>query len=179
MSKITHDTPALRAAALLAYVAAFHADSDSDNDMVTRALKRGDSAAAAEFLATQTVDLTYTAPRATLVATLQLLTLRDDAPTIYEVLVEAMDDARLWSYQDAEFTLNYDALEEQDHPLPPHYTWDDVREAVSEAGEEAESQVRAAEVREAAREAVHAAEVAATRAREALEALCAEDGADA
>lgn len=178
MSKITHDTPALRAAALLAYVAAFHADSDSDNDMVTRALKRGDSAAA-EFLATQTVDLTYTAPRATLVATLQLLTLRDDAPTIYEVLVEAMDDARLLSYKDAEFTLNYDALEEQDHPLPPHYTWDDVREAVDAAREEAESQVRAAEVREAAREAVHAAEVAATRAREALEALCAEDGADA
>lgn len=179
MSKITHDTPALRAAALLAYVAAFHADSDCDNDLVLRALEKGDDAAAAEFLATQAVDLTYTAPRATLVATLQLLTLREDAPTIYGVLVEAMDDARLFSYEDAEFTLNYDALEEQDHPLPPHYTWEDVRDAVREAREEAESQVRAAEVREAAREAVYAAEVAATRAREALALLCAEDGADA
>ena len=179
MNKLTHDTPALRAAALLAYVATFHADSDSDNDLVTRALKRGDSAAAAEFLATVSVDLTYTAPRATLVSILQLLTLREDAPTVYSVLVEAMDDARLLSYENAEFTLCYDSLEEQDYPLPPHYTWDDVSEAVREAREEAESLVREAEVREAAREAVRAAEVAATHAREALEALCAEDGADA
>ena len=175
----TNDTHILRAAALLAYVAAHHADDTVDNDLVKRALKRGDADAADQYLAGVSVDLSYTAPRATMLAQLALLALRDNEPTVYGVLVDAMDDACLPAYEDAEYTLRYDALEEQGHPLPAGYTWDDVRGSVDAAYEEAVFTLREAELREAAREAVRAAEIATTRAREVLEALCAEAGADA
>jgi len=170
---MTHDTPLLRAAALLAYVAAHHADT-VDNDLVTRALKRGDADAADQFLTGVSVDLSFSAPRAAMLAQLALLALKGNEPTVYGALVRAMDDASLRAHEDAEYTLRYDALDEQGHPLPAGYS-----ASVDAACEEAQSLLREAELREAAREAVRAAELATTRAREILATLCAEAGADA
>ncbi|MBM4292909.1 MAG: hypothetical protein FJ138_17080, partial [Deltaproteobacteria bacterium] len=101
---MTHDTPILRAAALLAYVAAHHADT-VDNDLVKRALQRGDADAADQFLTGVSVDLSFSAPRAAMLAQLALLALRDNEPTVYGALVSAMDDASLRAHEDAEYTL--------------------------------------------------------------------------